>query len=142
MAPLAFRKTAHGGGCAAVWTAESISSNSLDRDAILADDELMVDEPENLTLILLREIRAEQVAMREDIAGMRGDMTEVRVEQHALAGLLGKVTDAVTEVAKVQEQHSVLLREIVETQRSHGGRLNTIDGRLAILERRAGLVEA
>jgi hypothetical protein len=54
----------------------------------------MADEPENLTLVLLREIRAEQAAMREVITGLRNDMTEVRAEQHALAGLLGKVSDA------------------------------------------------
>ena len=49
----------------------------------------MADEPENLTLVLLREIRAEQAAMRED-------MKEARAKQHALASLLGKVSDAVT----------------------------------------------
>jgi len=102
----------------------------------------MVDEPENLTLVLLREIRAEQADMREDITGLRA-------EQHALASLLGKVSDAVTAVAATQEhhgevlaRHSELLGEILETQRSHGGRLNIIDGRLAILERHAGLVKA
>ena len=44
----------------------------------------MVDEPENLTLKLLREMRAEQAAMREDVTGLRDDMQEVRAEQHAL----------------------------------------------------------
>ena len=44
-------------------------------------------------------------------------MKEVRAEQHALASLLGKVTDAVTEVAKTQEHHSQVLQrhsEILE----------------------------
>ena len=38
--------------------------------------------------------------MREDITGLRGDMQDVRAEQHALASLLGKVSDAVTAVAR------------------------------------------
>jgi len=55
----------------------------------------MTDEPENLTLKLLRELRAEQAGMR--------------AEQHALASLLGKVSDAVTAIAATQERHSEIL---------------------------------
>jgi hypothetical protein len=102
----------------------------------------MADEPENLTLVLLREIRAEQAAMRED-------MKEVRAEQHALASLLGKVSDAVTAVAQTQDhhsqvlaRHSELLGQVIETQQSHGGRLNAIESRLAIIEKHTGLVKA
>jgi len=88
----------------------------------------MVDEPENLTLMLLREIRA---------------------EQHALASLLGKVSDAVTAIATTQEhhgevlaRHSDLLGKLYEIQQNSGARLNTIDGRLAIIEKHVGLVKA
>jgi hypothetical protein len=95
----------------------------------------MADEPENLTLVLLREIRA---------------------EQERLAIMLGKVTDAVTEVAATQNHqsavlarhseilthHSGLLEKINETQQNYGARLNAIDGRLAIIERHTGLVKA
>ncbi len=95
----------------------------------------MADEPENLTLVLLREIRA---------------------EQERLAIMLGKVTDAVTEVAATQSHHSAvlgrhseilthhseLLEKINETQQNYGARLNAIDGRLAIIERHTGLVKA
>lgn len=95
----------------------------------------MADEPESLTLVLLREIRAEQSAMREDfatvrtdVAGLKSAVEAVHAEQHALASLIGKVVDAVQEVA--------------EQQRNHGARLNTIDGRLAIIEKRTGLVGA
>jgi hypothetical protein len=109
----------------------------------------MADEPENLTLVLLREIRGEQAAMREDITGLRGDMQEVRAEQHALASLLGKVSDAVTAVARTQEHHSQVLArhselfgQVIETQQSHGGRLNAIESRLAIIEKHTGLVKA
>jgi hypothetical protein len=109
----------------------------------------MADEPENLTLVLLREMRA---------------------EQHALASLLGKVSDAVTEIATTQghhtevltrhsailehhskvldhhseilEHHSGVLGKILETQQSYGGRLNVIDGRLALIEKHTGMVKA
>ena len=102
----------------------------------------MADEPENLTLVLLREIRGEQAAMREDITGLRGDMQEVRAEQHALASLLGKVSDAVTAVARTQERHSELLGKLYEIQQNNGARLNVIEGRLAIIEKHTGLVKA
>ena len=88
----------------------------------------MTDEPENLTLVLLREMRA---------------------EQERLASMLGKVTDAVTQIARTQDhqgevlaRHSELLGQILETQQSYGGRLNVIDGRLALIEKHAGMVKA
>ena len=109
----------------------------------------MADEPENLTLKLLREMRA---------------------EQERLASLLGKVADAVTQIAATQEQHgqilmrhseilehhsatlerhsatldhhSGLLDKISETQANQGARLNAIDGRLALIERHTGMVKA
>jgi len=69
----------------------------------------MTDEPENLTLKLLREMREEQAAMRED-------MKEVRAEQHALASLLGKASDAVTVIAATQERHLEILEKLAEIQ--------------------------
>jgi hypothetical protein len=73
----------------------------------------MTDEPENITLKLLREIRAEQAAMRED-------MKEARAEQHALASLLGKVSDAVTAIAATQERHSEILGKLAWRTRARG----------------------
>jgi hypothetical protein len=63
-------------------------------------------------------------------------------KQHALASLLGKVSDAVTEIAKVQERHSEILGKLVEIQANQGARLNVIEGRLAIIEKHTGLVKA
>jgi hypothetical protein len=48
----------------------------------------MADEPENLTLKLLREMRA---------------------EQERLASMLGKVTDVVTQIAATQDHHGQVL---------------------------------
>ena len=88
----------------------------------------MTDEPENMTLKLLREMRA---------------------EQERLASMLGKVADAVTQIAETQElhtealtrhsgilehhstileHHSGLLEKIHETQRNYGGHLRVLSG--------------
>jgi len=80
----------------------------------------MADESENLTLKLLREMRA---------------------EQERLASMLGKVTDAVTQIAATQDQHSQILErhsailerhsglldKLYEIQQNNGARLNVID---------------
>jgi hypothetical protein len=95
----------------------------------------MPDEPENLTLKMLREMRA---------------------EQERLASLLGRVADAVTQITATQnhhtqvlarhsailEHHSGLLEKLAEIQANNGARLNTMDGRLAIIEKHTGLVKA
>ena len=54
-----------------------------------------------------------------------------------------------TAVAQAQEHqsqvlahHSGLLESINEVQANNGGRLNVIEGRLAIIEKRTGLVKA
>ena len=54
----------------------------------------MADESENLTLKLLREMRA---------------------EQERLASMLGKVTDAVTQIAATQDHHSQILDRTSDT---------------------------
>jgi len=100
----------------------------------------MTDENVDLNFLaeqgkrILAEARAERAAMRED-------MKDIRAEQHALASLLGKVSDAVTAIAATQERHSEILGRLAEIQASQGARLNTIDGRLAIIEKHIGLVQ-
>ena len=67
----------------------------------------MTDEPENLTLKLLREMRA---------------------EQERLASMLGKVTDQILERhSAILEHHSGLLDKLYEIQQNNGARLNVID---------------
>ena len=95
----------------------------------------MADEPENMTLILLREIRAEQ----ERLASMLGKVTEAVTQ---IAATQDYHTEVLTRHSAILERHSGLLEQINETQRSYGGRLNVIDGRLAIIEKRTGLVNA
>jgi len=100
----------------------------------------MTDENVDLNFLaeqgkrILAEARAERAAMREE-------MKDIRAEQHALASLLGKVSDAGTAIAATQERHSEILGRLAEIQASQGARLNTIDGRLAIIEKHIGLVQ-
>jgi hypothetical protein len=109
----------------------------------------MADEPENVDLRFLAEqgkrILSELAEARTERAEMRaelGQLGELRAEQHALASLLGKVSDAVTEIARVQERHSAILEHVAEIQANQGYRLNAIDGRLALIEKHTGMVKA
>ena len=92
----------------------------------------MAEEPENLTLALLREMRAEMregfAEMRQRLDGIEGRLGRIEAEQERFASLLGKVADAVTAIAELQQ--------------NHGARLNAIEGRLAIIEKNTGLVKA
>jgi hypothetical protein len=99
----------------------------------------MADEPENLTLHLLREIRSEVregfTKVFDDLAEMRGSVSELR----------DSVSDLQVSVAAMradQGRANELLEQVHEVQKNQGARLNVIDGRLAIIEKHIGLVEA
>jgi hypothetical protein len=92
----------------------------------------MADEPENLTLKLLGEIRAE---MREGFEKAFGDLAELR-------GSVSELQVAIAAVSVTQWHHSELLSKIAEIQANQGARLNAIDGRLAIIEKHTGLAKA
>lgn len=120
----------------------------------------MADDIENHTLRLLQEMRTE---MRDGFARLDQRLTAVEqrldgveqrlggVEQRlsgseqrlsGLEGTMSKVIDAVTTIAKVQEQHSAMLAELVETSRISGGRLNTVEARVGRIEKQAGMTLA
>jgi hypothetical protein len=99
----------------------------------------MTDEPENLTLKMLREMRSE---MREgfekafgDLAALRKDMSDM---QHEVAAM--RVDQRRTN--ETLEHHSEILEKLAETQANQGARLNAIDGRLALIEKHTGMVKA
>ncbi len=81
----------------------------------------MAEEPENLTLVLLREMRA---------------------ENQAQAKLLGKAMDAIMELAKDVKGAREDIGDLSERLQTVEGRLNTIDSRLARIEKHTGLVKA
>ncbi len=122
----------------------------LARTAAKLQDRRMAEDVENHTLRLLQEMRGE---MREGFTELRQGQAELRqrldgVEQRldgverrlgVVEGTLGKVIDAVTEVAKVQEKHSGLLVELVESDRIAGARLNAVEARLGRIENKTVL---
>jgi hypothetical protein len=126
----------------------------LARSAAKLQDRRMADEVENHTLRLLQEMRAEmregQAEMRSELAATRNELAATRTEMREgfaevrqrlsiVEGSLGKVIDAVTEIAKVQEKHSVVLIELAESDRIASARLNALEARLGRIESKSGL---
>jgi NTP pyrophosphatase (non-canonical NTP hydrolase) len=109
----------------------------------------MADEPENMTLALLREIRGE---IREGFEKAFGDLAELRDELRDMGEqtkfipkLVNDVADLQHEVAAMrvdQSRTNELLEQVHEVQQNQGARLNVIEGRLALIEKHTGMVQA
>jgi predicted nuclease with TOPRIM domain len=99
----------------------------------------MADEPENMTLKLLREMRDE---MREGFEKAFGDLAELRKDTSGLQGAVSELQHEVAAMRVDQRRTNDLLEQVHKPQANHGARLNAIDGRLAIIEERTGLVKA
>jgi chromosome segregation ATPase len=99
----------------------------------------MADEPENLTIRLLQEMRSD---MREGFEKAFGDLAELRKDmsemQHEVAAM--RVDQRRTN--ETLEHHSEILEKLAETQANQGARINAIDGRLALIEKHTGMVKA
>ncbi len=99
------------------------------------------------------ELRAEIAATRNELRAEMGEMrTEMRQGFARIDSLDGRVSNleasqlevigAIKAMAKVQEQHTGLLLELVEAEQIAGSRLNAVDARLGRIEKRVGLVPA
>ena len=99
----------------------------------------MTDEPENMTLKLLREMRAE---MREGFEKAFGDLAELRGSVSELGGSVSELQLSVAAMRADQNRANEILEQVHEVQKNQGARLNVIDGRLALIEKHIGLVEA
>ncbi len=95
------------------------------------------------------ELRAEMSEMRAGMGEMRAEMGQgfARIESlegrvHNLEASQLEVLGAIKAMAKVQEQHTGLLLELVEAEQIAGSRLNAVDARLGRIEKRVGLVPA
>ncbi len=105
---------------------------------VVSYGEAMSDENGNIeshTLVLLREIRD------------RLDRVEKTQDQHgAMLAQHGQVLDvllkAVTALDSTQQKQTEILKELAEQGRNHGARLNAMDGRLGLIEKRVGLANA
>ncbi len=85
------------------------------------------------------ELRQGQAELRQRLDGVEQRLDGVERRLGVVEGTLGKVIDAVTEVAKVQEKHSGLLVELVESDRIAGARLNAVEARLGRIENKTVL---
>ena len=120
----------------------------------------MVDEPENHTLRLLRDIREEQASSRAEAAAFRAEFTAHRAEASASRAeftafraevaaafkeVRGDIRELQVEFATMRADQGRMLgvlEKLVDGQQNHGARLNAIEGRLAIIECQTGLVKA
>ena len=99
----------------------------------------MTDEPENLTLKLLREMRAE---MRDGFAELRGEIVEMKAEIVDMQAGDERRDIAIAAISADLKITKHLLEKVNETQQNQGARLNAIDGRLALIEKHTGMVPA
>ena len=111
---------------------------------------------ENHTLVLLREIRdrldqiegtqAEHSATLAQHGATLAQHSRTLVEHGVLLETLVKAVTAIDANQQKQTEilieHSKKLEDIAEQGRNHGGRLNAMDGRLGLIERRVGLATA
>jgi chromosome segregation ATPase len=101
----------------------------------MADEEI----PENIDLRFIASQLKRVLDNQKDAAGRFDD----------IQGHLGKLEASAQEMqitlAATRRDLAIVkdkVEEIHETQQNHGARLNAIDGRLAIIEKRSGLVKA
>ena len=97
------------------------------------------NEPENATPRLLREMRAENDGFH---AVVQQGFVEMRAFREEVGAHFDKLEFEVAAMRADQGRMASTLGELLEGQQNHGSRLNSIDGRLAIIEKRVGLVKA
>ncbi len=103
----------------------------------------MGGEPENLTLVLLREIRAELADVRENMATkveLTNGLADVRSEIRSLRADVA--SDMMTLEKRLGDQIVGLRRAVMEyhsSQIGHGAPLTEFEERLRRLERHVGL---
>jgi len=99
----------------------------------------MTHEPESHTLRLLREIRSE---MRDGFAELRGQIVEMKAEIVDMQAGDERRDIAIAAISADLKIAKHLLEQVHDTQKNQGARLNAIDGRLALIEKHVGMVQA
>ena len=113
----------------------------------------MADEPENLVLVQLREMRADAAAFRKEVGARfdaidarfdaidaRFDASDGRIEN--LDRRLALTEAAQTEVLHILKEVAASVTVIGKAQQVTGSRLNSMDQRLALIEEHIGFVKA
>lgn len=94
----------------------------------------MADEPDNLVLQLLRDMR-ERMATKDDIAELRSEISEVRSEVHSLRADVA--CDFLTREKRLSDQIAGLRRAVMEYHSSaigHGVLFSELDERVRRIE--------
>jgi chromosome segregation ATPase len=112
----------------------------------MASEPEKTNEPENATLRLLREMRAENASFREEVkqgfakVGERFNGVDARFDK--LESAVSELQVGFAAMRADQGRMAGTLETIHEDQQLHGSRLNAIEGRLARIEKHVGLVKA
>ncbi len=99
----------------------------------------MADEPENLVLVQLREMRADMAAFRNEV-GSRFDASDARTEN--IERRLALTEAAQNEMLHILKEMAASVTAIGRAQQVTGSRLNSMDQRLALIEEHIGFVKA
>lgn len=106
----------------------------------------MADEPENLVLVQLREMRTDAAAFRKEVAARfdaidaRFEVTDGRIEN--IDRRLALTEAAQNEMLQILKEMAASVTVIGKAQQVTGARLNTMDQRLALIEEHIGFVKA
>jgi hypothetical protein len=77
-----------------------------------------------------------------DIRFVSEQLKRVLDQLGTMQGSISEIQVAIGAIRTDQGRTNELLEQVRKTQQNHGARLNAIDGRLAIIEERVGLVKA
>ena len=103
----------------------------------------MVDEAENHTLRLLREMRDQLTGWREENLRLHADAREENLRMHVdTREQLALVIETTVDMAKTVNATAEAVTEMNGRMEIMEGRLNIVDGRLARIEKHTGLAKA
>jgi hypothetical protein len=97
------------------------------------------DEPESHTIRLLREMR-EEIKQGFTESGNRLDSMDHRLD--SMDQRLTEIEVSLAAARADQTRANGLLETVADVQKNQGARLNVIEGRLALIEKHTGMVNA
>lgn len=99
----------------------------------------MADEPENLVLVQLREMRADAAAFRNEVSTQ---FKEIGARLDNVENRLALTEAAQSEMLHILKDMAASVTAIGKAQQVTGSRLNSMDRGLALIEERIGFVKA
>lgn len=108
----------------------------------MSDDANDDGKIENHTLVLLREIRDRLDRIEGTQAKHSNSLDAHSQTLDGHGKLLELLVKAVTAIDANQQKQTDILKDLAGQGRNHGARLNAMDGRLGIIEKRIGFISA